>query len=121
MDPKMGEFVPVARISEVQSGKPKSLMVNGHRLLIVVVAGKYYAADNHCPHYGSVDLHDGTLEGTVLTCPRHVAKFDLTDGSVIRWPDWMSVKADSSRLFTSPVRLATHSVKVDGDMIFVEL
>ena len=120
MEMRTGLFVPVAKLGEIENGKAKSVTVNGQQILLANVEGRYYAADNHCPHLGAVDLHEGTLEGTILTCPRHIAKFDLLDGRVIRWPDWTSVMATTSRLFTPARPLATRAVRVDGDTIFVE-
>ena len=120
MDMKTGLFVAVAKVGEVENGKTKSFTVNGQQVILANVEGRYYAADNHCPHLGAINLHEGKLEGTILTCPRHVAKFDLVDGRVIRWPDWTSVKAASSKLFTPARPLATRSVRVDGDTISVE-
>ena len=32
------------------------------------------------------DLSQGTLEGNVVTCPRHKSKFDITTGKLVSLP-----------------------------------
>lgn len=114
------KFVTVARVGDLEDGQMKAFEVNGREVLLAMVANKYYAADNLCPHMGA-NLSIGKLEGTILTCPRHASKFDLIDGRVIRWTDWTGIKARASKLFR-PVRpLVVYSVKVEGDNILVKI
>ena len=78
-------YVQVASISEVPVGALKKIILQDKEILIANVNGDYSAIDNICPHFGG-DLSQGTLEGNVLTCPRHQAKFDVTTGRVISPP-----------------------------------
>lgn len=111
-------FVPVARVGDLENGKMKVFTARDREILLAMVANKYYAADNICPHMGA-NLSFGKLGGTILTCPRHASKFDLIDGRVIRWTDWTGIKARASKLFR-PVRpLGVYPVKVEGDNILV--
>jgi len=66
-------------------------------------------------------LGQGKLEGTVVTCPRHSSKFDLTDGHVIRWTVWTGIKASISRAFRAPRSIITYPTKVDGDNVLIEM
>lgn len=111
-------FVPVAKAADFASGVMKNFTVNGREILLAKVNGRYYAADNICPHMGG-KLAMGKLEGTIVTCPRHASKFDLTDGRVLRWTDWTGIKASVSKLFRQPRPLTIYPVKVDGDTIQV--
>ena len=111
-------FVPVAKVGELKPGNMKSFQVENRHILLAMLADKYYAADNKCPHLGG-DLSLGTLEGPVLTCPRHRSQFDLTDGRVLRWTSWTGLVARASRLLRSPRPLAVYPVKVEGGNILV--
>ena len=51
-------------------------------MLLAKVGGSYYAADGGCPHMGA-SLASGKLEGTVVTCPRHGAQFDVKTGKAV--------------------------------------
>ncbi len=75
------------------------VVVGRHRLVLVREAGRIVAAERACPHEGA-DLSLGQCVGGRLRCPRHLASFDLADGSVS--PGW-SFRA--LRLF--PVEIAS--------------
>jgi len=67
------------------------------------------------------NLSQGTLEGTILTCPRHHSQFDLTDGRVVRWTDWTGIMLATGKLLKSPRPIKTHQVKQEGDRILVDI
>jgi len=78
-------YVRVAEKSEIPIGKMKKIPVQGKEILIANVNGKFYAIDNVCTHERG-DLSQGTLEGNVVTCPKHKSKFDVITGKVISPP-----------------------------------
>jgi nitrite reductase/ring-hydroxylating ferredoxin subunit len=51
-------------------------------ILIVKVNGNYYAVGSECTHFGG-DLSEGVLENTIVTCPNHKARFDVTTDKVV--------------------------------------
>lgn len=78
-------FVRPAGTSEIAVGKMKKVTLDGNEVLIVNVIGKYYAISSECTHFGG-DLSEGILEGKVVTCPNHKARFDVTTGKVVSPP-----------------------------------
>lgn len=46
------KFVVVAKVGELKPGTMKSFQVENRHILVAMVADKYYAADNKCPHMG---------------------------------------------------------------------
>ncbi len=111
-------FEAVAKVNDLQNGMMKSFRVENREILVAKVNGKCYAADNKCPHLGG-NLSLGKLEGTVVTCPRHGSKFDLSDGRVLRWTTWTGLKIWAARVFRPPRPLRIYPVKVEGDNILV--
>jgi nitrite reductase/ring-hydroxylating ferredoxin subunit len=79
------EFVKVADKSEIPLGKTKAVKLNNNDVLLANVNGGFYAISGKCTHMGG-DLSKGTLEDNVVTCPRHHAKFDVTNGKVVSHP-----------------------------------
>ena len=65
--------------------KPKKSLVQGKEILVANVNGTYYAIGNACTHKRG-DLSQGILEGSILTCPKHKAKFDVTTGKTVSPP-----------------------------------
>ena len=113
-------FLTAANVNEVKDNAILPVTLNGIDIILVRVNGNYYAAENHCPHAGR-DISLGKLDGTTLTCPSHGSKFDLIDGRIIRWTEWTSIKASSTRLF-HPIRpLTTYPVKIQGNDILVKI
>jgi nitrite reductase/ring-hydroxylating ferredoxin subunit len=78
-------FEKVAQTQEVQSGQMKAVKIADKEILIVNVDGAYYAVGNKCTHQGG-NLSKGTLQGNIVTCPRHKAQFDVTNGKVVSHP-----------------------------------
>jgi nitrite reductase/ring-hydroxylating ferredoxin subunit len=70
------------------------------------VGDEYFALDDTCSHDES-SLADGYVEGDVVECAWHFAKFSIRTGEVLALPA------------TCPV--ATYKVKVEGDEVFVDL
>ena len=116
----MINLVEVGKTSELEYGVMKKVLAQGHEILLAKVADKYYAADNRCPHMGG-KLSHGKLEGTVVTCPRHGSQFDLTDGRVVRWLKGSGLVSMVGKALKSPRPLATYTVKVEDDRIWIEI
>jgi len=116
----MGKLTRITNINELTEGTMKKYQVQGTEVMIVRVEGKYYAAQNKCPHFGG-DLSKGKLEGTTLTCPRHGSQFNLTDGSVVRWLKGTGLISIIGKTLKSPKKLITYNTKIDGQDIMVEI
>ncbi|MEM5292303.1 Rieske 2Fe-2S domain-containing protein [Paraburkholderia sabiae] len=73
----MSNLVPVALATELPPGQRKLVFADGKSVVIFNVEGTIYAIENSCPHNGA-SLASGCLEGTVLRCPAHGLRFNLT-------------------------------------------
>lgn len=100
----MGELRKVATIAEVPPGTMKSVTVRSQRLVLCNTGDHLYALADECSH-DSAPISTGRLEGREVVCPRHGARFDISDGSVKAPP--------------AIVGIDTYEVKVEGDDIYV--
>jgi len=116
----VGEFIEVSKIDELKAGAMKAVNIAGHEVLLARVGDKYYAANNRCPHMGA-RLSDGSLDATTVTCPRHGAQYDLSDGHVIRWAKMPVPVSTIGKLIGRPKPLTTYVVKLEGESILVEI
>jgi nitrite reductase/ring-hydroxylating ferredoxin subunit len=64
--------------------KPKKI-VQGKEILMANVNGTYYAIGSVCTHERG-DLSQSTLEGNIVTRPKHKSRFDVTTGKVVSRP-----------------------------------
>lgn len=78
-------FVKVARVDEIAPGELLRVEVSGRLVCLAKVGETIYAVDDDCTHI-SGPLDQGDLEGCVLTCPLHLACFDVRNGKVLRGP-----------------------------------
>jgi nitrite reductase/ring-hydroxylating ferredoxin subunit len=70
--------------NDLKPGAVRLLSIDGTEVALFRVGDRYFAVDNHCPHQHFSKLHEGFLEGTILTCPMHGWSFDLLTGSCTR-------------------------------------
>lgn len=101
----MGKLVRAAQTADLNPGEGRVVEVEGKTLALFNVNGTYYAVDNTCLHRGG-PLGEGELEGTVVTCPWHGWRYDVSTGANVNNP---------------AVRVACFPVKVEGASIFVEV
>ncbi len=81
----MSEFVRVARAEEVPPGTVRVFEVQDEFVAVANVDGQFCAFADVCTHDDG-PLVEGQLEGRVVTCPRHGARFDVCTGQVLRLP-----------------------------------
>ena len=104
-------FTKVCKASDVPVGKMKLVQIGDVKILVANVGGVFYAMANPCTHDGG-DLSAGTLEGGVVTCPRHGSKFDVRTGKSVSGSKFMGVR---SKVVDSKV----FEVRVEGDDVLV--
>ena len=75
----MDTYTKIAETWKIPKNMMKLFNAKGHEILVINVEGDFYACENKCPHMG-LPLYLGSLEGKVLTCGFHYAKFDVTTG-----------------------------------------
>ena len=106
-------FVKVATKSEILVGKTKKVQLEGKEVLIANVDDNYYAIAIRCTHRNG-DLSQGSLEGKVVTCPNHGAKFDVTTGKVVSGP---KIGLFHPKVADEP----TYTVKVENEDLLIKL
>lgn len=102
---KAGAYVTVAKVGEIPPGGVKVSRIGDQEIALFNVAGAYHAMDDVCTHDGG-PLAEGIIEGHVIECPRHGARFDIRTGEVLSMPATLAVT-------TYPVRIAGDEIQVD--------
>ena len=75
------DFVKVSETMDIPPSHMIEIQVDGEKICLVNVEGKFYAIGSICTHEGG-PLADGTLEGYEIECPWHGSKFDVRTGEV---------------------------------------
>src|SRR5919197_5059857 len=93
------QFLDASDVKDVPPGKMKQVEVGEREILLANSDGKVYALCDRCSHMNA-PLSMGTLNGKVVTCAMHGARFDITTGKKIAEP--MAAPADPSK-FPEPI------------------
>jgi nitrite reductase/ring-hydroxylating ferredoxin subunit len=101
----MPQFVTVATIDEVPSGRAKLVEVNGNEIALFNIGGTFHAIDNSCTHIGG-PLCEGEIAGTEVTCPWHGAVFDISTGRALGPPAFEAVNRYEVRVEGANVQIA---------------
>lgn len=101
----MQGFVRVARVDEIPPGGLLRVEVEGALVCLANVGGEIYGISDDCPHIGGA-LSDGELAGCMLTCPVHLARFDVRSGRVLRGPARDDVPAYAVRVVDGEIYVA---------------
>ncbi len=96
--------VKIANVGDVEAGEGRVVEAEGKTLALFNANGTFYVLDNSCAHRGG-PLGEGDLDGTVVTCPWHAWRWDVTTGANVNNP---------------AVRVACFPVVVENGAVFVE-
>ncbi len=76
----MKSLAPAASVADLRQGRGIKVSFDDEDVALFLIGEEVFAVGNHCPHQHHSSLHDGTLDGTVVTCPMHGWSFDLRSG-----------------------------------------
>ena len=81
----MSEFVTVTRVEDLGPGQIEVFEVGEEYIAVANVDGQFCAFADVCTHDDG-PLVEGDLEGQVVRCPRHGARFDVCTGQALSLP-----------------------------------
>jgi 3-phenylpropionate/trans-cinnamate dioxygenase ferredoxin subunit len=100
----MSEWVDLGPAEKIGTGKRATLTVDGIPVVVFNVGGEFFALEDECSHE-AYPLSDGEIEGEVVSCAKHGAKFSLRTGEDLAAPAYEPVA-------TYPVRVVAGRVEV---------
>ena len=100
-------WVRAAARDQLAEGEAVGVEVAGRSIALYDVEGSVFATDNICTH-AYARLSDGWLDGELIECPLHAARFDVRTGKVLDPPATEGLK-------TYPVRIVDGEIQVQLD------
>ena len=104
-------YVKALGVQELKPGEMRKIPTTDGDVLLANIDGTYYAVSGVCTHMGG-SLTDGKLKGSVVTCPKHGAGFDVTTGVCVHDPHILFVKQKAANLKVYPVKTEQDAVWV---------
>ncbi|SKA12900.1 naphthalene 1,2-dioxygenase system ferredoxin subunit [Enhydrobacter aerosaccus] len=93
------------RAALARSGR-REVEAAGIALLLYDLEGALYATSAICPHHAAW-LSQGSVEGEIVNCPRHMGQFHIPTGRQLRGPACPDLR--------------TYPVREEGGRIWIEL
>lgn len=116
------------KAAELSAGKMTRIEINKREILIAGIGGQFYAVDDRCGHMnGSLSM--GRLEGKVVECPLHRARYDITSGKCVQLPQMgnlenMFIAASGKTRMVAAIDtldLRTYRTRVEDGFVMVEI
>lgn len=101
----VGSWQFAAKLSDIPDGGIRPLELAGEKVILSRRGGIVACFQNACAHMGMA-IHDGEIEGGIITCPYHQFRYDLATGECLTAPT---------------VQLHAHGVRIVGDRVEVRL
>jgi anthranilate 1,2-dioxygenase ferredoxin subunit len=98
--------ISIGTLADFPEGRGVAVVAGGKRLAVFHLGERLFAIDNVCTH-NRLQLANGPIQGTVVTCRTHGSRFDLQTGAAIRGPA------------RKPV--CTYPVYVTGETVEIEI
>jgi 3-phenylpropionate/trans-cinnamate dioxygenase ferredoxin component len=98
------KYFPIAKPIDFPDGERLYFELEGNSIVLFSLNGEYLATGDICSH-DQGPIGDGELEGFVITCPRHGAKFDIRNGKVLSLPAVVDIPS-------YPVRIREEYIEV---------
>ncbi len=91
-------WVRTAKLDEIPVGATRVVEVDDESMLLCRTAPDAVHAVENCCSHDDGPLGEGLLDGTVIQCPRHGARFDVTSGAVLRMPAAAAIETYPTRI-----------------------
>ena len=101
----------IGKIIDFPKGSIQELKIQGKYYAIFNIDGELFAIDGRCTHHGGI-LSNGRLSGKVITCPKHGAQFDVTNGKNLKKPRIPFAKA---------VDINSYKVTIENENLILEI
>lgn len=102
----MSQEIKVSNAAQLMPGQKKLIRAKGKEVALFNIEGTFYAINNICPH-STGPLVEGKVHQTIVTCPWHGAKFDVTTGQCLSGP--------------ATTNVATYPVYIENNSIIIEI
>lgn len=97
-------WLTVADAAAIPPGDFAQVEVDDALVAVFNIGGTFYAIDDICTHDGG-GLAGGAVDGDVVICPRHGARFCLRTGAALTPPAYEPVRTYETRVVDGVVEV----------------
>lgn len=89
----MDGYTFAIHLHSIPNGTMKTVQVGNNKIAFANVDGEIFAIDDRCSHKECSLGTEGALDGNVVICGCHGAKFDMSSGKVMSLPAVINVRS----------------------------
>ncbi len=105
----MSDWIDVAPAAALAPGEHRVVEIEDRAVAVFNLGAEYCAIEDLCTHDGA-PLTGGRIEGDVIICPRHGARFCLKTGAALSPPAYEPVEIFPVRVHEGVIQVgAPHS------------
>lgn len=108
-DPSKLDFIEISPQDQLPVGERLFLEIGGNSIVLFNLAGKLFAIGDICSHDNG-PVGDGEIEGDEIICPRHGARFNITNGKVTSLPALVDIPAYPVRIVSGMIEIGVPRV-----------
>ncbi|AMN47618.1 ferredoxin [Steroidobacter denitrificans] len=101
-------WMKVAPADSIPPGDYAQIEIDTGLVAVFNIDGQFYAVDDTCTHDGG-ELAGGAVDGDVVVCPRHGARFSLRTGEALTPPAYEAVRSYPTRIVDGMVEVQCES------------
>ncbi|MBL4607394.1 MAG: Rieske 2Fe-2S domain-containing protein [Pseudomonadales bacterium] len=111
-------YQTVCAEGSLEVGTMTKFKLDGTNVLLYRLEDGYYATQRRCSHM-RLPLDKGTIDGDIVQCPIHRARFNIKSGEVDNWASFppgiqiCNVLLSEKALKTFPVKVENGQVHID--------
>jgi len=98
------EYIQVGSVEELKEGGRLFIEIDEKSIVVLNIAGRFYAIEDVCSHDDG-PVGEGNVEGFVIICPRHGARFDIRTGKALALPAFVDIPV-------YPVRIVQDQIEI---------
>lgn len=80
----------ICKETEIKEGGARTMRVLARSVAVFRINGNLYGLEADCKHMRA-SIASGKIEGTIVTCPAHGWRYDITTGDCLNEP-WAKLK-----------------------------
>lgn len=100
----MTQWIDVVPQIQLPPGKHHVIVVKNYAIAVFNLNGEYFAIEDCCTHQG-LPISEGTIEGDIITCPFHGAKFCIKTGEVTCPPAFENLTTFDVRIIAGMIQI----------------
>jgi 3-phenylpropionate/trans-cinnamate dioxygenase ferredoxin subunit len=98
------EYISIGPVGELQDGQRLFIDIDELQIVVFNISGNYYAIADVCSHDDG-PVGEGNIEGFVIGCPRHGARFDIRTGKALSLPAFVDIPAYPVRIVNGDIEI----------------